>query len=78
MSAQYGVAVGAQTRANAANYWGEALTFAQLLWGLDYADSARTTMARLGATLVPRREFLARIERLCASDVSASAWKDTP
>ena len=31
-------------------YWGEALTFAQLLWGLDYADSARTTLARLGAT----------------------------
>jgi tetratricopeptide (TPR) repeat protein len=31
-------------------YWGEALTFAQLLWGIDYADSARTTLARLGAT----------------------------
>ena len=33
-------------------YWGEALTFAQLLWGLDYADSARATLARLG----PSRE----------------------
>lgn len=31
-------------------YWGEALTFAQLLWGLDYADSARTTLAKLGST----------------------------
>ena len=31
-------------------YWGEALTFAQLLWGLDYADSARSALARLGAT----------------------------
>jgi tetratricopeptide (TPR) repeat protein len=31
-------------------YWGEALTFAQLLWGLDYADSARVTLARLGPT----------------------------
>src|SRR5689334_23560142 len=31
-------------------YWGEALTFAQLLWGIDYADSARTALARLGPT----------------------------
>jgi tetratricopeptide (TPR) repeat protein len=31
-------------------YWGEALTFAQLLWGLDYADSARAALARLGPT----------------------------
>ena len=31
-------------------YWGEALTFAQLLWGLDYADSARASLARLGPT----------------------------
>jgi len=31
-------------------YWGEALTFAQLLWGLDYADSARTSLARLAPT----------------------------
>ena len=31
-------------------YWGEALTFAQLLWGLDYADSARVSLARLGPT----------------------------
>ena len=31
-------------------YWGDALTFAQLLWGLDYADSARAALARLGPT----------------------------
>jgi hypothetical protein len=31
-------------------YWGEALTFAQLLWGLDYADSARAALAKLGPT----------------------------
>ena len=31
-------------------YWGEALTFAQLLWGLDYADSARAALARLAPT----------------------------
>ena len=30
--------------------WGEALTFAQLLWGLDYADSARAALARLAPT----------------------------
>ena len=30
--------------------WGEALTFAQLLWGLDYADSARAALTRLGPT----------------------------
>ena len=31
-------------------YWGEALTFAQLLWGLDYADSARAALVRLAPT----------------------------
>src|SRR5919112_5554019 len=31
-------------------YWGEALTHAQLLWGLDYADSARAALTRLGPT----------------------------
>src|SRR5215208_3143286 len=31
-------------------YWGDALTFAQLLWALDYADSARVALARLGPT----------------------------
>jgi tetratricopeptide (TPR) repeat protein len=31
-------------------YWGEALTHAQLLWGLDYADSARAALAKLGPT----------------------------
>ena len=31
-------------------YWGEALTFAQLLWGIDYADSARAALVRLGPT----------------------------
>ena len=54
-------------------YWGEALTFAQLLWGLDYADSARTTLARLGATREARlarartereRQYGAAIEAL--------------
>jgi hypothetical protein len=35
-------------------YWGEALTFAQLLWALDYADSARSALARLGATRAAR------------------------
>jgi tetratricopeptide (TPR) repeat protein len=35
-------------------YWGEALTFAQLLWGLDYADSARATLAKLGPTTESR------------------------
>jgi hypothetical protein len=44
-------------------YWGEALTFAQLLWGLDYADSARATLARLGAT---------REARLARAKTSAS------
>ncbi len=54
-------------------YWGEALTFAQLLWGLDYADSARATLARLGATREARlaraktereRQYGAAIEAL--------------
>ena len=54
-------------------YWGEALTFAQLLWGLDYADSARTALARLGATREARlaraktereRQYGAAIEAL--------------
>jgi tetratricopeptide (TPR) repeat protein len=53
-------------------YWGEALTFAQLLWGLDYADSAHATLARLG----PAREArLARAgterERLYGAAVEA-------
>ena len=49
-------------------------------WGYRLTDCQVRSdhLARLGATLVSRREFLARIERLCASDVSASAWKDTP
>jgi hypothetical protein len=31
-------------------YWGEALTNAQLLWGIDYADSARAALLRLAPT----------------------------
>ena len=53
-------------------YWGEALTFAQLLWGIDYADSARTGLARLGPT---RDARLARAkterERLYGAAVEA-------
>ena len=53
-------------------YWGEALTFAQLLWGLDYADSARAALARLGPT---RDARLARAkterERLYGAAVEA-------
>jgi tetratricopeptide (TPR) repeat protein len=43
-------------------YWGEALTHAQLLWGLDYADSARAALARLGRTKEARLRR-ARTER---------------
>jgi tetratricopeptide (TPR) repeat protein len=53
-------------------YWSEALTFAQLLWGLDYADSARATLAKLGPT---REARLARAgsprERLYGAAVEA-------
>jgi len=53
-------------------YWGEALTFAQLLWGLDYADSARAALAKLGPTTEQR---LARAgsprERLYGAAVEA-------
>ena len=53
-------------------YWGEALTFAQLLWGLDYADSARATLAKLGPT---KEQRLARAgsprERLYGAAVEA-------
>ena len=35
-------------------YWGEALTFAELLWGIDDADSARATLLRLGPTRAAR------------------------
>jgi len=31
-------------------YWGDALTYAQLLWGIDYADSARAALAKLAPT----------------------------
>ncbi|HEX7979079.1 MAG TPA: tetratricopeptide repeat protein, partial [Gemmatimonadaceae bacterium] len=53
-------------------YWGEALTHAQLLWGLDYADSARAALAKLG----PSKELrLARAgsprERLYGAAVEA-------
>jgi tetratricopeptide (TPR) repeat protein len=53
-------------------YWGEALTFAQLLWGIDYADSARSALLRLGPT---RDARLARAkterERLYGAAVEA-------
>ena len=56
-------------------YWGEALTFAQLLWGLDYADSARTALTKLGPTTEARlakagsareRQYGAAVEALFA------------
>jgi tetratricopeptide (TPR) repeat protein len=53
-------------------YWGEALTYAQLLWGIDYADSARAALVRLAAT---RDARLARAktkrERLYGAAVEA-------
>jgi tetratricopeptide (TPR) repeat protein len=53
-------------------YWGEALTFAQLLWGLDYADSARAALLRLAPTRDARlaRAKTAR-ERLYGAAVEA-------
>jgi hypothetical protein len=56
-------------------YWGEALTFAQLLLGLDYADSARTALTKLGPTTEARlakagsareRQYGAAVEALFA------------
>jgi tetratricopeptide (TPR) repeat protein len=55
-SFEYDLARGAFREAQRADagfamaYWGEALTHAQLLWGLDYADSARAALRRLGPT----------------------------
>lgn len=43
-------------------YWGEALTYAKLLWGLDDPAAARTALTRLGAT-PEARLMLARTER---------------
>ncbi len=49
-------------------------------WGYRLIDGQVCSpyLMRLGATLLPRREFLALIERLCASTVDTSAWKDLP
>ena len=57
-------------------YWGEALTFAQLLWGLDYADSARTALARLGPTR-DARLARARTERERSYGAAVEALFDT-
>src|SRR4051812_44596540 len=57
-------------------YWGEALTFAQLLWGLDYADSARTALARLGPTR-DARISRARTERERRYGAAVEALFDT-
>src|SRR5206468_6557485 len=53
-------------------YWGEALTFAQLLWGLDYADSARATLIKLGPTKAARLARAGSVrERLYGEAVEA-------
>ena len=57
-------------------YWGDALTFAQLLWGLDYADSARTALARLGPTREARLAR-ARTERERRYGAAVEALFDT-
>ena len=57
-------------------YWGEALTFAQLLWGLDYADSARTALARLGPAR-DARLARARTERERMYGAAVEALFDT-
>ena len=57
-------------------YWGEALTFAQLLWGLDYADSARTALARFGPTR-DARLARARTERERMYGAAVEALFDT-
>ena len=57
-------------------YWGDALTFAQLLWGLDYADSARAALARLGPTR-DARLARARTERERRYGAAIEALFDT-
>jgi tetratricopeptide (TPR) repeat protein len=57
-------------------YWGEALTFAQLLWGIDYADSARAALARFGATR-DARLARAKTERERLYGVAVEALFDT-
>jgi len=57
-------------------YWGDALTFAQLLWGLDYADSARAALARLGPTRDVRLAR-ARTERERGYGAAIEALLDT-
>ncbi|MFL5616890.1 MAG: tetratricopeptide repeat protein, partial [Gemmatimonadaceae bacterium] len=57
-------------------YWGDALTFAQLLWGLDYADSARAALARLGPSR-DARLARARTERERRYGAAVEALFDT-
>jgi tetratricopeptide (TPR) repeat protein len=57
-------------------YWGDALTFAQLLWGLDYADSARAALVRLGPTREARLAR-ARTERERRYGAAVEALFDT-
>jgi hypothetical protein len=57
-------------------YWGEALTFAQLLWGIDYADSARAALSRLGPTR-DARLARGRTERERRYGVAVEALFDT-
>jgi tetratricopeptide (TPR) repeat protein len=57
-------------------YWGDALTFAQLLWGLDYADSARAALAKLGPTR-DARLAKARTERERLYGAAIEALFDT-
>jgi hypothetical protein len=57
-------------------YWGEALTFAQLLWGLDYADSARTALARLAPTRDARLARAARSASACTARPSSAVRHD--
>ena len=61
-------------------YWGEALTFAQLLWELDYADSARAALAKLGPTKEARlaRARSARERRYGAAIESLFEPSDLP
>jgi tetratricopeptide (TPR) repeat protein len=57
-------------------YWGEALTFAQLVWGLDFVDSARASLARLGPTREARLAR-ARTERERRYGAAIEALFDT-
>ncbi|MBA3341710.1 MAG: tetratricopeptide repeat protein [Gemmatimonadaceae bacterium] len=56
-------------------YWGEALTYAKLLWGLDDPTAARAALARLGATREARLK-LARTDRERAYGAAVEALYD--